>query len=161
MNRGKRLLFFYLISDFMRKLLFGLLLMGLAVACTNTVTGSGDYAAYPKEYKEYNLPAYPNATSVGRAEASPLGDDGDIQIMIQLKTSDGISTIKDYYERELDNLGYKKNPNTQLKELQEKGAPVDESNFYSGNFQNGGKVFNLTAMEKDGDVSVNIAFMGS
>ena len=145
----------------MRKLLFGLFICAFAIACSNTPEGSNDYSIYPKEYQEFDLPAYPNIAHVGQSETSPLGDDGDIQMSIKFKTGDKLEQVKNFYDAELKKLGYNANPNTQLKDLMERGAPVNESNFFAGNYQNVGRVFNFTLMERQDSVNVSIIFMGS
>jgi len=142
----------------MKKILFSLSCLCLIFACSDLPTG--DYAPFPKEYKEHQLPAYPNVINVGQSETKPLGDE-DIQMLIKFTTADNLSTVKKFYKNKLTELGYKENPSTQLKQLQEQGVPVDESNFYGGSFQNVGKVFNMTVAERNDSTKVNITFMGS
>jgi len=143
----------------MKKILFSLSCLCFLFACGEMA--QGEYGPYPKEYKEQQLPAYPNVAVVGKSEASPLGDEGDIQINVKFKTVDGINSVRKFYNSKMKEIGFQQKSNNQLEQFQEQGVPLTDDTFYSGKFQNVGKVFNVTAIERNDTVNVNLTFMGS
>ena len=117
---------------------------------------------YPDEYANKDLPEYPNVLFIHEANSQDLGDEGDIQMNVNLKTLDQVGTVQKFFDQELQSRGYNKRPgNAKLEELQAKGAPYNESNFYYGYFQNQGRVMSVTAISNADTTNVSIMFMGS
>ncbi|MEL6924955.1 MAG: lipoprotein [Bacteroidota bacterium] len=132
-----------------------------AITTPNAPAGTAP-DGYPKEYADFELPEYPNVTEIEKATSTPLGDDGDIQMIIKLKTNDDVKKVGNFFSEKLLAMGYKDNVSNQLDELKQQGAPVDASNFFSGSYQKGGRLFNVTAMyseEKD-RTTINISVVG-
>ena len=150
----------------MKNLLLSLLCIAFLAACSSngnssSVLGSGSSKGYPKEFAKMNLPSYSNIISIDKSESKPLGEDGDIQMTIQMKTLDDVNKIGNFYDNSFQKLGYQKSPKDKLKELQEKGAPYTANNFYYGYFQKEGRVCTVTAVTKTDTTGISITFMGS
>lgn len=118
---------------------------------------------YPEEYLAFELPVYPNATDINAQEVKSIGTDGDIEIKVSLKTPDGIEEISSFFNTEMQKRGYKRNESNMMEKLQQKGAPVSADNYFHGFYQNGGRVFVVTALSTPSQDSVflNLNFAGS